>query len=94
MEAGWAERCQRKPGTRERCCDPKGHYHVRFRQAQAESIAKSIARSQVVAKEIAVRPPGEESTAREIESDVDKGIENNLDAVLVGHKLDSDVKCA
>jgi len=61
-------------------------------KAQAESIAKSIASSQVVANEIAVRPPGEESTARKVESDTDKGIEKNLDAVLVSHKLDNDVK--
>ena len=61
-------------------------------KAQAESIAKSIASSQVVANEIAVRPPGEESTARKVESDTDKGIEKNLDAVLVSAKLDNDVK--
>ena len=59
---------------------------------QAESIAKSIASSQVVANEIAVRPPGEESTARKVESDTDKGIEKNLDAALVSAKLDNDVK--
>ena len=59
---------------------------------QAESIAKSIASSQVVANEIAVRPPGEESPARKVESDSDKGIEKNLDAVLVSAKLDNDVK--
>lgn len=61
-------------------------------KAQAESIAKSIASSQVVANEIAVRPPGGESTARKVESDTDKGIEKNLDAVLISHKLDNDVK--
>jgi osmotically-inducible protein OsmY len=61
-------------------------------KAQAESIAKSIASSQVVANEIAVRPPGEESTARKVESDTDKGIEKNLDAALVSAKLDNDVK--
>jgi len=59
---------------------------------QAESIAKSIASSQVVANEVAVRPPGEESTARKVESDTDKGIEKNLDAVLVSGKLDNHVK--
>jgi len=61
-------------------------------KAQAESIAKSIASLQVVANEIAVRPPGEESTARKVESDTDKGIEKNLDAALVSAKLDNDVK--
>jgi hyperosmotically inducible periplasmic protein len=61
-------------------------------KAQAESIAKSIATSQVVANEIAVRPPGDESTARKVESDTDKGIKKNLDAVLISHRLDNDVK--
>ena len=61
-------------------------------KAQAESIAKSIAPSQVVANEIGVRPTGEESTARNVEIDADKGIEKDLDAVLVSAKLDNDVK--
>jgi hyperosmotically inducible protein len=61
-------------------------------KAQAESIAKSIATSQVVANEIAVRPPGDESTAQKVESDTDKGIKKNLDAVLISHRLDNDVK--
>lgn len=60
-------------------------------KAQAESITKGIAGSQVVADEIAVRPPGEESTEKTAESDVDKGIEKNVDAVLVRHKLNKDV---
>jgi|SRR3974390_875579 len=59
---------------------------------QAETIARSIATTQVVADQIAVRPSGEESTARKVDSDVDKGIEKNIDAVLVRHKLYSNVK--
>jgi osmotically-inducible protein OsmY len=42
---------------------------------QAESIARSIAGTQVVSNQISVRPPGEESTAKKVESDLDKGIE-------------------
>jgi osmotically-inducible protein OsmY len=61
-------------------------------KAQAESIAKSIASSQVVVNEIAVRPTGEESTARRVEIDEDRGIKKDLDAVLVSAKLDNDVK--
>jgi len=60
-------------------------------RGQAESIAKSIASSEVVSNEIAVRPPAD-NTAKEVESDTDKGIEKNLDAVLVRHKLNKDVK--
>jgi hyperosmotically inducible protein len=61
-------------------------------KAQAESIAKSIAGSQVVANEIAVRPPGNESVAKKVNSDLDKAIEQNLHAVLVQNKLDKAVK--
>jgi hyperosmotically inducible periplasmic protein len=61
-------------------------------KAQAESIAKSGAGSQVVADQIAVRPPGNESDAKTIDSDMDKAIEKNLDAVLVKNKLDKHVR--
>jgi hyperosmotically inducible periplasmic protein len=61
-------------------------------KSQAESIAKSFAGAQVVSDQIAVRPPGDESIAKKVDSDLDKGIEKNFDAVLVRHKLDSTVK--
>jgi hyperosmotically inducible periplasmic protein len=61
-------------------------------KAQAESIAKSIAGSQVVANQISVRPPGAESMAKKVSSDLDDGIEKNLHAVLVQNKLDHAVK--
>ena len=61
-------------------------------KAQAESIARSLAGTQVVSDQIAVRPPGAESLAKKVDSDLDKGIEKNFDAVLVRHKLDSTVK--
>jgi hyperosmotically inducible periplasmic protein len=61
-------------------------------KSQAESIAKSIATNDIVADEIAVRPPGQESMARDTDADLDKGIEKNFDAVLVQHKLEHDVK--
>ncbi|MEQ1352505.1 MAG: BON domain-containing protein [Candidatus Acidiferrum sp.] len=60
-------------------------------KAQAESIAKSAAAGQVVADQIAVRPPGEESTAKTVASDLDKGIEQNLDAALVKRRMDKGV---
>jgi hyperosmotically inducible periplasmic protein len=61
-------------------------------KAQAESIAKSITSSQVVANQIAVRPPGDESTAKEVDSALDKGIEKNLDAQLIQRKWNHDIK--
>jgi hyperosmotically inducible periplasmic protein len=61
-------------------------------KSQAESIAKSGAGSQVVADQIAVRPPGNESDAKTVDSDTDKAIEKNLDAALVKNKLDKNVR--
>jgi hyperosmotically inducible periplasmic protein len=61
-------------------------------KAQAESIAKSGAGAQVVADQIAVRPPGNESDAKTVDSDIDKAIEKNLDAILVKNKMKRDVK--
>lgn len=61
-------------------------------KAQAESLARSNAGSQVVSDQIGVRPPGNESEAKTVDSDLDKGIEKNLDAVLVENKLKNDVK--
>lgn len=61
-------------------------------KSQAEAITKTIAGPQVVSDQIAVRPPGDESIAKKVDSDLDKGIEKNFDAVLVRHKLDSNVK--
>jgi hyperosmotically inducible periplasmic protein len=61
-------------------------------KAEAESIAKSGAGSQVVADQIAVRPPGIESEAKAVDMDLDKGIEKNLDAVLIQNRLKKEVK--
>jgi hyperosmotically inducible periplasmic protein len=58
---------------------------------QAESIAKSLAGSQVVANQIAVVPPDNASAAKEINSALDDGIESNLDAALIKNKLDKNV---
>jgi hyperosmotically inducible protein len=56
-------------------------------KAQAESIATSIATGQVVSNQIAVVPPGGESAAKTVNSDLDGGIEKNLDAALIQNKL-------
>jgi hyperosmotically inducible protein len=61
-------------------------------KAQAESIAKSNAPNLVVADQIAVRPPGNESEAKAVDKDLDKAIEKNLDATLVKHRLKKNVK--
>ena len=69
----------------------KGNVAADSDKARAESIAKSMAGSQVVANEIAVLPPGVESQAKTINKDVDEGIKKNLDAALVQQSLNHDV---
>jgi hyperosmotically inducible protein len=61
-------------------------------KSQAESIAKSIAGSQVVANQIAVIPMGIEKEAKAVISDLDQGIEKNLDAALIRNKMRDNVK--
>jgi hyperosmotically inducible protein len=60
-------------------------------KAQAESIAKSMAGTQVVSDQIGVRPVGDD-TAKKVDSDLDSGIDKNLDAMLLQNGLDKDVK--
>jgi hyperosmotically inducible periplasmic protein len=69
-----------------------GHVAADADKSQAESIAKSIATGQVVANQIAVMPPGGESEAKAVNSDLDKAIEKNLDAALIQNKLHKSVK--
>jgi hyperosmotically inducible protein len=61
-------------------------------KSQAESLAKSLAGAQVVADQIAVIPAGIEKEAKAVNSDLDKGIEKNLDAALIQNKLHDNVK--
>jgi hyperosmotically inducible protein len=61
-------------------------------KSQAESLAKSMAGAQVVADEIAVIPVGVEEDAKAVNSDLDKGIEENLDATLIQNKMHNNVK--
>ena len=69
-----------------------GHVAADADKLQAESIAKSIASGQVVANQIAITPLGVESKAKAINSDLDKGIKNNLDASLIQNGLQKIVK--
>ena len=59
---------------------------------QAESIARSIAGTQVVANEIAIRPLGEEGSAKKVQSDLDQAIDKNLEARLVPMNLNHEVR--
>jgi hyperosmotically inducible protein len=71
-----------------------GHVTTDGDKSQAESIARSIAGTEVVANQIAVLPVGVESDARAVNSDLDKGIESNLDAALIADNLHDRVKYA
>ena len=61
-------------------------------KAQAESLAKSLAGAQVVADQIAVIPKGVEKEAKAVNSNLDEGIEKNLDAALIQNRMPDKVK--
>jgi hyperosmotically inducible periplasmic protein len=70
-----------------------GHVTDDSAKAQAETIARSnAAGGAIVANEISVTPPGAESQARSVSSDLDDGIKNNLDAALIQNNLHKSVK--
>ena len=68
-----------------------GHVATEDAKGQAESIAKTMAAGEVVANQVAVIPPGAESDAKTINSDLDTGIDKNLHAALVASRFDSQV---
>ena len=51
-----------------------------------------MAGAEVVSNQVAVIPPGFESDARKVNSDLDKGIEHTLDAVLIQQGIQKGVK--
>jgi hyperosmotically inducible protein len=61
-------------------------------KSQAESLAKSSAGTEVVADQIAVVPVGVEKETKAMNSDLDQGIEKNLDAALIQNKMHDNVK--
>jgi len=71
-----------------------GHVAADSDKLQAETIARSLAGTQVVSNQIAVLPPGAESDAKKVNSDLDNGIESNLHAALIKEKLHESVTFA
>jgi hyperosmotically inducible protein len=63
-------------------------------KAQAETLAKSFAGAQVVADQIAVVPAGQGKEVSAVNTDLDQGIEKNLDAALIQNKMHHDVSYA
>lgn len=56
-------------------------------KARAAQIAQPLAQGEVVANQIAVLPNGYQSEARNVDSDLDRGIQANLDAALTQANL-------
>jgi len=69
-----------------------GHVASEYDKSQAESLTKVLAGEQVVADQIAVIPPGAERDAKAVNSDLDSGIEKNLDAALIQNQMHDIVK--
>ena len=69
-----------------------GHVPADADKLQAETIARQIAGTQVVANEIAVVVPGAEAASKAMNENLDKGIESNLKAALISEGLAETVK--
>jgi hyperosmotically inducible periplasmic protein len=71
-----------------------GHVAADTDKSQALSIATTFAGSEVVSNQIAVIPPGSGSDAKDMNSDLDKGVASNLDAALIDARLHDSVRYA
>jgi hyperosmotically inducible protein len=69
----------------------KGHVASEADKSQAESIAKAAAAGQVVADEIQVLPPGDESMAKKVDSNLDDAADKGVEAALLAAKLNEGV---
>jgi hyperosmotically inducible protein len=68
-----------------------GQVETENEKTQAESLAKPLASGQVVADQIAVIPAGRGIETKAVNDDLDQGIEKNLDAVLIQHRMHDSV---
>jgi osmotically-inducible protein OsmY len=71
-----------------------GHVNVDAEKTQVQSIVQAIVVGQVVSNQVAVVPADARSDAMAMNSDLDKGIEKNLDAALIDAQLHDHVKYA
>jgi osmotically-inducible protein OsmY len=60
-----------------------GHVAADADKARAAQIAQSLVPDQVVANEVAVLPATDAGATKTVYADLDKGIDNNLDAALI-----------
>lgn len=63
----------------------KGDTKDEATRKEAGEIAQAAAPGKVIANELAVRPVGEEGTAKKIDSNVDDAIENSFKAEIAAH---------
>jgi hyperosmotically inducible protein len=63
-----------------------GNVASQDQKTQAETLAKQAAPDYTVADEIGVRPPGAESQAKSVDSNLDSAIEDNYKALIKAHK--------
>lgn len=68
-----------------------GHVADENSRQRATAIASAMAQGQVVANELALVTPGAERASDNMNSDIDKGIEKNLDAALISASLNKQV---
>ena len=64
-----------------------GTLHSDDAKSRAGDIAKQTAPDRTIANEISVQPVGDESRAKEVQSNLDDGIENNYKAALLSKRL-------
>ncbi len=68
-----------------------GHVATEEEKTRAEGVAKALAGTQVVANQIAVLPVGDKDAGK-VNTELDRGIEHNLEAAFVKEKLQDEVK--
>jgi osmotically-inducible protein OsmY len=67
-----------------------GRLHSEDAKQQAGQIAQASAGNRIIVNQISVQPVGNEAEARNIEANVDDGIENNYKAALASRGLDKE----
>lgn len=65
-----------------------GTVHSEEAKTRAATVAQANAGSRIIANEVSVEAVGNERASREIESNIDDGIESNYKAVLISKGLD------
>jgi osmotically-inducible protein OsmY len=69
-----------------------GHVAADADKARAAQIAQSLVPGQVVANEVAVLPANDAGPTKTVYADLDKGIDNNLDAALISGGFKSGIR--